>query len=290
MRKGLVLKSRGSEAGLPELERIVTTAAARRMEPKLNSWRRLSGAKGSRVVAVGLCALAFGGTAMATTGAWDPLVGSSEHPAPLSDTPVPAGLVAELGVLRREQTAKDRSAEVEATLEGGPIGFKYMPSFAVRLDSVRYLGPGPNHEALILLSGVRTERPAIEPKRERWTAEVGEVCVARPIPGFEEAPMECFDRIDLMSGQAVLGRAGLAPDGVATVTAKFYDAPDVTVPVKDNYWKLPPGAHRSPSRPQFVWRDADGNFIPHQDPYIPWWVKRGREEAKTGRPYRPEHP
>ncbi|HEX5608465.1 MAG TPA: hypothetical protein VFX45_00060 [Solirubrobacterales bacterium] len=306
------MRRREREAGLPELEKILITAASRMGESKPSLRRRLPGGRGSRIVAIGLCAVAFGGTAMAATGVWNPLVGSSEHPAELSDTPVPAGLVAKLGVLRREQTPQDRSPEVEATLKVGHTGFKYKPNFAVRLGSVRYLRPGANHEPTILLSGVTTVRPEIEPKKERWIAEVEEVCVARPVPGTEEAAFICFDRSELMSGHAVMGVSnpadgfavalGVVPDGVATVTAKFDAAPPVNVPVEDNYWELPlsgrqlvnqnrgtgyfPASDPLPGVRRTVWRDAEGNFIPRQDPYTPWWVTRGREEAKTGEPYR----
>ncbi|MGB7684500.1 MAG: hypothetical protein WBL45_01810, partial [Solirubrobacterales bacterium] len=205
------------------------------------------------------------GTAVAATGAWNPLVGSSDEPATISDTPVPAELTAKLGVLRRDQTAQDRSAEVEATLDGGEA----LPT-GVRLDAVRYLAPAPNGEATILLSGVDTSPIFTEEEP---------LCVARPFFGDQRAVSLCFGLSMLMSGDArgllidASGAAtalGIVPDGVATVTAEFGSAPDRTVSVTNNYWELSLGgaelsnANGESGVQATVWRDADGNVVPHQ--------------------------
>lgn len=262
-RKGLILRRRGNETTLPELERMLTTAAAGQVK---ESSRRIGRIRPSRIVAVGAACLAFTGTAVAATGAWNPLVGSSDDPATLSDTPVPAELTAKLGVLRRDQTAQDRSAEVEATLNGGVA----LPA-GVRLDSVRYLAPAANGEATILLSGVDTSPIFTEEEP---------LCAARPFVGVQEALSFCFDLSMLMSGDARTTMVdetsnsslafGLVPDGVTTVTAKFGSAPDVTVPVANNYFELPlsglelSNANGEAGIQSTVWRDADGNVVPQQ--------------------------
>lgn len=264
-RKGSIMRTRET-AGLPELESMLTLAAARRArESKAGGGRRVAGARISHVAAVGLVCLAFGGTAMAASGVWDPIIGSPSDPVTLSDTPVPAALIAQLGVLRRDQTPQDRSAAVEATLKGGEL-----PD-GVRLDSVRYLAPGPNGEATILLSGL---------KAAPYETEDEPLCVARPFPGIGRAASLCFGLSMLMSDHARASQVdvasdtgtayGLVPDGVATVTAKFGSAPDVTVPVADNYWEIPlsgaelSNAHGEASVQRTVWRDANGNVVPQQ--------------------------
>jgi len=265
-RKGHILRGK-EEISLPELERMLVTAASGRVKETAagdGSLARALRTRPSRIVAVGLACLAFGGTAMAASGVWNPIVGSSSDPATLSNTPVPAELTAALGVLRRDQTDRDRSAEVEATLNGGE-----MPD-GVRLDSVRYLAPGDNGEATILLSGLRA---AV------YETEEEPICVARPIAGNPSAVSLCFDLPMLISDHARAmfvdasnsGTAfGLVPDGVATVTAKFGSAPDRTVSVANNYWELDvSGAEMSNANGESgvqrtVWRDADGNLVPQQ--------------------------
>lgn len=267
-RKGHILRSKGNETSLPELERMLIIAASGQVKESTagdGSLGRALRARPSRIVAVGLACLAFGGTAMAASGVWNPIVGNSNDPATLSNTPVPAELTAALGVLRRDQTDQDRSAEVEATLNGGE-----MPD-GVRLDSIRYLAPGDNGEATILLSGL---------KAAVYETEEEPVCVARPIAGNPSAVSLCFDLPMLMADHARAmfvdvasnsGTAfGLVPDGVASVTATFGSAPDRTVSVTNNYWELDvsgsemSNANGESGVQQTVWHDADGNVIPQQ--------------------------
>lgn len=271
--KGSILRDKGIEPALPELERMLTTTAAKTMRTGGSLRQRFVAARGTRIGAIALSCLAFGGTAMAATGAWNPSIGTGSEPSTLSSTPVPAALTAHLGVLRRGQTAQDRSTEVEASMASGdaPDG--------VRLDSVRYLAPGTNGEAVILLSGVRTAS---------YETDEEPVCVYRPFTalGHTEADSPCFGLGALLSGHAwamstVAGGAGvgesgfaygLVPDGVATVIAKFGSAPDVAVPVKNNYWELPiggaelsnAGGSHEMGVQSTAWRDAEGNAVPQR--------------------------
>jgi hypothetical protein len=292
------MRSAEMDPVLPELERMLTRAAARQVR-RTAPGRRVGGWRVSRLVAVGAGCLVFAGTAMAATGVWNPVVGSESHPATLSDTPVPADLTAKLGVLRREQTPQDRSAEVEATLAG--LGGGTSGPEGVRLESVRYLAPAPNGEATILLSGERAGWAAnavihsesrtllVGPGEPESTAEP--LCVARPFPGDHQSVALCFGLSQLLSGEAIgtgidasseTGTAfGVVPDGVASVTAEFESGPPVTVQVADNYWELPlngtelagvRGEHNVPvvransqaGIEHTVWRDADGAVIPQQ--------------------------
>jgi hypothetical protein len=247
--------------------------------PKRNplaTGRRVAGRRAPRLAAAALACLAVGGTAMAATGAWDPLVGSSSDPATLSETPVPSDLVAQLAVLRHAPTAQDHSVEVEATLAGAEV-----PN-GVRLDSVRYLAPGANGEATILLSGM--DFPTA------YDGGQGEpLCVIRSVAG-DRSPDDplCFDFPELVSGHAYAvefsgalhtgtdvtlntGTAfGVVPDGVATVTAEFGSASERTVQVTNNYWEMPlSGSELMTANDEFgirhiVLRDAGGTVVPQQ--------------------------
>lgn len=261
----MTMSERRAEELLRPLQELPRVEARKQVNQSFDHRGRTGGWRASRVVGIAAIGLVFGGTAVAATGVWNPLVGDSNHPATLASTPVPAELIAHLGVLRREQTPQDRSAEVEATLKDG-----LFPPQGVRLDSVRYLAPGPNGEAVVLLSGVQTAYTEGEP-----------FCVVRPFQPFPEYRLEkanfmCFDLARLMSGGAhgmnYTSSSGIAygvvPDGVASLTAKFASAPDVTVPVKDNYWEFPVSgpqlSYGEPGVVATVWRDADGNVVRQQ--------------------------
>jgi hypothetical protein len=274
------VKSRGSEPALPELERRLTTAAAAR---RTRSGHRIVGSRGTRIAVAGLTCLAFGGSAMAAD-LWNPGIGTDapiegngpalhgEGPATMATTPVPAAATEVLGVLRRGPTAEDRGAEVEATLAG--VSFVDR----VRPDSVRFLAPGESGEATIVLSAeasVETEFSGGEP-----------ICVFRPGAAGYGHPSEvvpaCFGLPFLLAGRAYseeidapLGRGlafGLVPDGVASVTAEFTNAPNVVVPVKDNYFEIPMSGDqlgegkrdRNGGIQRIIWGDASGTLVPQQ--------------------------
>lgn len=284
------MKKRRREASmLPQLEAALTTAAAAQVSESSRGFgRRLATAKASRFAAAGLACLAFGGTAMAT-GIWNPPIGTKEiyGPVTTSNTPVPAGLSEALGVLRRDPTPLDHSAEVEATL--AEVAF----ADGVRPDSVRFLAASGHGEATILLSA---EKAVLDFEGDHSEP----VCVFRPwVDGHghsDNAQSNCIGLGELLSGRgygesmdavAHTGLAyGLVPDGVATVTAEFPNAPDVTVPVADNYFEIPlsgseigdyveetgPNATGDSLRElgikRVLWRDADGAVVPqHPDPH-----------------------
>lgn len=256
---------------LPRLERMLAAAAAERIERAVPSSRR-SRFSVPRIAAVALVATAFTGTAMAATGVWDPGIGtdSSQGPARVSNTQVPTAMAGVLGVLRRDQTDQDRSPEVEATLA------KTGLADGVRPSSVRYLAPGEPGEATIMFSAEMS-----------GSVSHGEepICVDHPYAPFRDnGVMEndpfCFGLGEVLSGHGFGMMSGpgtsswlafgVVPDGVANVTAQFGSAPNVTVPVADNYWELTlSGAELSNANSgsgvvHTVWHDADGNVVPQQ--------------------------
>jgi hypothetical protein len=292
-RKGRIVRSRGLEPALPELERRLTTAAAAQMKASRQSLgRRVVGFRGSRIAAAGLACLAFVGSAMAA-GVWNPEIGtdtgiegsgaplSGQGPPTMATTPVPAAATEVLGVLRRDPTVRDRGSEVEATLAN--VAFVDR----VRPDSVRFLAPGDRGKATILLSAETSLDTEISKSSLKLSEEEEEpVCVFRPgALGYghvNDVPSACFGLSDLLAGRAYTeelnsppGRGlafGLVPDGVASVTAEFANAVEVTVPVRDNYFEIPmSGAQLGEGKgdlkggvQRVVWRDTDGALVPQQ--------------------------
>jgi hypothetical protein len=304
MRNGEQIGPNETETALPELERMLietaaaqidSAAASERRTSRRRAWRRFSALGPPRLAAIGLAIALCGGTAMAATGVWEPPIGVLTGAAPptTSHSPVPAAVTDAFGVLRREQTPKDRSTEVEATLA------RALFADGIRPGSVRYLAPSKvKGEAVVIFSARLPGEPA-----ER--AE--QLCFYRPefAATTEELP-NCFTEDTLFAGRAFTGyvtfsprllkeersrgsaadvecekaqppafcqptketAVGLAPDGVATVTAKFTAAPDVTVPVHENYFEIPlHGAeisHRPGGVRRVVWRDAEGHVIPQR--------------------------
>jgi hypothetical protein len=300
-------------------DELIASIVTERREPRparpaaSSRWRiaagwRITGRRASRVVAAGFACLALGGTAMAATGVWDPVIGSAEIDGPVSTsaTPVPQDITEALGVLRRDPTAGDHSAEVEATLR--EVAF----ADGVRPDSVRFLAPGERGEATIVLSAKESSMSFEEPEP---------VCVFRPgVEGYwhqDNAFSNCVGLPALLSGRGYgenlnfnnhTGLAfGLVPDGVASVTAEFPNAPDVTVPVADNYFEIPlsgseVGNYVEESGPnatgeglsgagisQVRWQDAGGAPVAQQPdqkygkPGAPNWVE-GNISAPVDRP------
>jgi hypothetical protein len=267
-RKGHTLIRRGTETTLPELERMLTTAAAGQVK---ESSRRIGRIRPSRVVAIGAACLAFGGTAVAAD-LWSPEIGTriepgtAEKPATTSNTPVPAETLDSFGVFRQEPTAADRSAEVEATLRGTTL------VEGMRLDSVRSVSAGVTGEDTIVFSSAGVRDLAVDGAEEEG------ICVVRPqFVGGLHPGVGCFRNSVVASGDAWITSIhlpaessiayGVVPDGVATVTATFGSAPDRTVAVTDNVWEVSLGgdelsnANGEGSVQSTVWRDADGNVV-----------------------------
>ena len=111
------------------------------------------------------------------------------------------------------------------------------------------------------------------------------ICVDRPYApyrdnGVTDNDPSCFGLSEVLSGHGLemmssAGTsswlaAGVVPDGVASVTAQFGSAPDVTVSVANNYWELTlSGAELSNANSDSgvvhtVWHDADGQVVPQQ--------------------------
>lgn len=294
-----------TEVALPELEQmLIATAAARREgaaavsegRPRWKGRRRPSSPGVPRLAAIVAAAVLCGGTAMAATGIWDPPIGANTGTAPptRSYSPVPAAIANVLGILRREQTPRDRSLDVEVTLS------KALFADGIRPDSVRFLTPSEAEgEATVLFAA---EKPGgqFEPSeqiclyRPAFAVTTSELPACFSLPTllsgrafttFEVFSPQLREELESRPGAAVLAECqedpppsfclplrgtavGLVPDGVATVTAAFSGAPNVTVPVHENYFEIPlHGAeltHRPTGLRHTVWHDADGDVIPQR--------------------------
>jgi hypothetical protein len=279
MTKGTTMRSNRTTAVLPELERSLAAGAAGQ-----NRSSRLSAIRGraGRVAAIGATCLAFGGTAMAATGVWNPGIGDkapNTPPPAVSTTAVPAAMAESVGAFRRAPNAQDHGPAVEATLS--TLGSQFADG--IRPDSVRYLEENASGEATILLSSERSIFTSGKGMRLFGSGEPA--CVV--IPDGGEAVPTCFGLDKILAGEAVsqleridhlTGKAwGLVPDGVASVTARFGDGTIHQIPVTDNHfvyrWGNPEAnplggevslvSWTTPSI-GIVWHDADGNVVPQQ--------------------------
>src|SRR5664279_2982671 len=178
--KGRTMRSREHEAALPELERMLTTSAAAQMEGSRQSLgRRIVGSRGSRIAAIGVTCLAFGGSAMAATGVWNPSIGSQTPYAPaptISGAPVSTAITNAIGTLRREPTAQDHGPEVEKVLS--TLSNTFIEG--IKPDSARFLQPAGHGEALVMFVTQASTWTKLEPS---YYGTGEPVCVANPSLG-----------------------------------------------------------------------------------------------------------
>jgi len=209
--------------------------------------RRRASPRPRRLAVAVLAAFSVGGTAIAATGLWRPILGEPGlgQPPTTSASSPPAAQLTALGVLRRPQTPADRSAETEEEL-------RYMSSTAsgVRTDYVRLLSDTTGVGPAILVPVTRIRRPlesgppavlARQPSTDALCLLVGD----RDGEGSGKA---CFTTADVLQGGATLslgsGFFGLAPDDVRLVTVTFGDGAVRSVAPSSNFFTvmMPSGA------------------------------------------------
>jgi hypothetical protein len=200
-----------------------------------------------RVAVAVVAAASIGGTALAATGLWRPILGEPGlgSPPTISASSPPASQLDELGVLRRAQTAADRSAETEAEL-------RYMSSVAsgVRTDYVRLLSNTTGFGPAILVPVARMIRrlengpPAVLARQPSTDA----LCLLVGDRDGEGSAKSCFTTGDVLDGGATLslgnGFFGLAPDDVRLVTVTFGDGAARSATPSSNFFAItmPSGA------------------------------------------------
>jgi hypothetical protein len=199
----------------------------------------------SRPIAVGLSLTAFAGSAVAAIALWTPLLGDSrfgEAPPTISGTPPPADQLATLAVLRREQTAADRSG----ALATGALRAINASSSGVRTDYIRVLAGGADASGFVLV-------PVAE--RRANLASPAALSDALCLYGAQSGAfaVNCYSLSEIRAGTALafaFGQVfGLAPDGVSTVTITMAGGLRVSAPVDDNFFdaSLPAGPPSNPT-------------------------------------------
>ncbi len=225
---------------------------------------------GVRVALVALCLIAATTAALAATGVWTPMLGGPGAAAPsTSKTPIPTAAVTTLGVLRRPQTAADRSRATESLLRAiGPEGA------GVRLSSIRLVTLADGQHAVIY-----SQQKGINPVTGA-TQSFEPICILIPPDAWSCASLAAIRAHGLLVGVfGVEGHAvGVVPDGVATVRLTYPDGITHHVPVTENLYTDEPRAavtpapstsDRSPTRPppppalpsRVQWLDADNTTI-----------------------------
>ncbi len=231
---------------VPQLEKTLTAAAARRIAPAPSLSTRLRARLGTRTFGVAFASLAVTGTAVAAVVGWNPLIGDHTGGAPTrSSSAVPVADRAVLGVLRHAPTAQDRGAAVQQTLHGI---YKHDIR-GLRIGSIRYLAPAPGGSAAVLFSVRRSDAVGPDGRVDVWTVK-DPICFARPAVAGGDAPDACFPLSRIASGRAmaVLGGPhssltyGLVPDGVARVSATLPNGSTTSVPVQNNYYEIASGS------------------------------------------------
>ncbi len=234
--------------------------ASRRLSARKRRTRRRRGACAAAIVVL------IGAPALAATGVWRPKLGDDRiEGATITGQAPPAEQMKLLGVLRREQTDRDRSATTRDALKYVGRGFA-----GVRTNSIRLLAQTPQDRGIILIPVARYQLveqklPADTPKRVRdlMSPKRDGLCVYE-LDSIDGAGAACYSTQDVEQGRAwgSLGRraAWLVPDGVATLKSEYDGGRSVTAPVHDNLalYTVPRG------RSEWVrttWLAADGRVV-----------------------------
>lgn len=187
-------------------------------------------------------------------------------------------LTAVLGVLRTEPRPQDRFP-APARIRGTP---------GVQLEATRYLGAAPSGDryyVVPLRNGHVAEAPLprqcvqelsgeARKRAERRNRRIGHAKPAWDICLLSETgsggcgmggAAALRKRGTIGSSQGPAGGSdvvGLVPDGVASVTARYPDGFERTVPVASNFfsYRVSLGASRA-LQAQFLWKDQAGNVI-----------------------------
>jgi hypothetical protein len=201
-----------------------------------------------RTAAVAIAGLAIAASAVAATTPWHPILGRPEvHDAPAgtSSSPVPTDANAQLAVLRRPQTDRDRGPITEKLLRS--IGQQFQ---GVRLGSVRLVTLSPGHHALVLSAEGVGQLPGVTKG------------TSNPVCFVSNVGSSCGGARSLLTGGIVMTAGpsvrGLVPDGVAKVVLRFAGGQTVGVDVHDNVFSI----SRTPTAGFTVqWLDTNGSPI-----------------------------
>jgi hypothetical protein len=263
---------------MPEVhDALADAVAARAPHRRRRRWRP---SRPAALIAVG--GLIAGGTALAaTTGGWQPVLGSPEHgPQPrAAGASVPADQLAALSVLRRSPTAADHGPLVREGLskpdrelmngihtDAIRVIFQTAREIAILVPVERFGPPGrAHHHGLCLLSSSAGSTPQTAGRRS-WGGSCAD------LEQLRTSGIAVGTQPNASGGMLVEGRPQdptirqvvLVPDGVARVTVRLRHGRSVTVPVRDNVYRYT--TTESPAFMGTLWFDAAGRRIDHRDP------------------------
>jgi hypothetical protein len=246
---------------LDALERGLVDAS-RRVSARKRRTRRRRGACAAAIVVL------IGAPALAATGIWRPKLGSDRMPgATITGQAPPAQQLKLLGVLRREQTDRDRGARTREalTMVGKTVA-------GVRTESIRLLAQTKQDRGIVLIPVARyhlnePKLPADAPAslRARFQPARDGLCVFSLDSDHGKpagAGVACYSTQDVELGRAQSGlgdrTAWLLPDGVASLKLEYRHGRSITASVHDNL-----ALYTAPSYEwlRVTWLAADGRVV-----------------------------
>jgi hypothetical protein len=236
--------------------------ASRRLSARKRRLRRRRGACAAAIVVL------IGAPALAATGVWRPRLGDgqSDPPTATGQAP-PAEQLKLLGVLRREQTERDRGPR---TLEA--LKLLGTSVAGVRTNSVRLLAQTSRDRGIVLvpvaryhLNGPKLPADAPQAMRDHFKPARDGLCLFSLDQDHGKpagAGVACYSTETIKEGRAwgALGDRAtwLVPDGVATLKIEYRGGRSVTATVHDNL-----ALHTEPSveYTRATWLAADGHVV-----------------------------
>jgi hypothetical protein len=206
--------------------------------------------RASRVIVVGVAALAAVGVPAAAQSGWFPFAGRADAPSTTSLSPSEA-LRGTLSVLQRPQTAADRQAA------GYALDFFGRTFHGVQADYIRSANVGPGNEVVVLVP-VESHQLTPDSPLQRDVICLWRTDFSRGAP--DGGDRGCFQSTQIAAGQAVqsLGHRFdmLVPDGVARVEAAAADGSSAASAPTDNV-----ASWAGPRPTRITWYGDDGGTI-----------------------------
>jgi hypothetical protein len=172
------------------------------------------------------------------------------------------------GVLRREQTSRDRGDATRSALR-----FLSSSTEGVRTDYIRLVAAGSSNPGAVLVPVTRysLDPSGVPPEVRARLEKRDALCLFHPDSAGDGGAKACFTTDEVTRGLATgslgLHFYGLVPDGVTRVTVRYRDGSSTTAPVLDNFSEVlateEPGApSQIAARPATIaWENDAGEQI-----------------------------
>jgi hypothetical protein len=228
---------------------------------------------GRRGGVLALAVLLVSAGAVGASGSWRSLFGF-QRTTSITSAPPPRSELAILGVLRRPQTPRDRSAPTQGAL----FYFGKSPS-GIRPGYIRLLAVKAHGKGVALIPAVAYDPAFLKgtPELRARLAKSSPVCLFYPDVEGSGGGRTCWSQQDIERGRATasmgLHQYGLAPDGVTTVVADYGNGMSAKSEVRENFFDI--DAPREP---------ADAEVIPREPKALDWLNSSGERIARWQRP------